>query len=40
MCVCVLGGGGGVRAAKLAGVFGRLVGVLSAFGILGEMLTS
>ena len=32
--------GRGRRAATLAGVFGRLVGVLSAFGILGEMLTS
>ena len=34
---CGEGGGG---AATLAGVFGRFVGVSSAFGILGEMLIS
>ena len=37
VCVCMHGGGGVVT---LAGVFGSLVGVSSAFGILGEMLIS
>ena len=38
VCVCVCGDGVGV--VTLAGVFGRLIGVSSAFGTLGEMLIS